>query len=181
MADALEGVVTAYEDSARAAGVTIEWQPHPGVDPPRFDRKLLSRAVRNLLENAFRASPEGGVVEVVLAPAGDESVVIQVRDQGPGVDPQNLPRIFEPYFSTHDSGTGLGLAITRRIVQEHGGRIEAQNQADGGLLVEITLPRGERGATLEIASQPVESSPEDKETGPSGALDGDSGGDRSGG
>ena len=181
MADALEGVVNAYEDSARAAGVTIEWQPHPGVDPPRFDRKLLSRAVRNLLENALRASPEGGVVEVVLAPAGDESVVIQVRDQGPGVDPQNLPRIFEPYFSTHDSGTGLGLAITRRIVQEHGGRIEAQNQADGGLLVEITLPRGERGATLEIASQPVESSPEDRETDAPGALDGDSGGDRSGG
>ena len=112
--------------------------------------------MRNLLENALRASLEGGVVEVLLAPKDEDSVVIEVRDQGPGVDPQNLPRIFEPYFSTHDSGTGLGLAITRRIVREHGGRIEAQNRSDGGLRVEITLPRGDRGTTLEIASQPDE-------------------------
>ena len=63
-----------------------------------------------------------------------------MTDSGPGVEAELLRRIFEPYFSTHDSGTGLGLAITRRIVAEHGGDIEAANRAGGGLRVTITIP-----------------------------------------
>ena len=109
----------------------------------RFDPKLLMRAVRNVLENALRASEERGPVELSLA-ADERTARIQVTDCGPGVEPEMLRRIFEPYFSTYDSGTGLGLAITRRIVEEHAGDIEAVNRAGGGLEVTITIPLVQR-------------------------------------
>ncbi|HEY0781068.1 MAG TPA: ATP-binding protein, partial [Thermoanaerobaculia bacterium] len=100
---------------------------------------LLSRAVRNLLENALRASLGGGRVVVRLEQNGTRAT-IAVRDSGPGVPPDLLPRIFDPYFSTHDTGTGLGLPIARRIAEEHGGDITARNRESGGLEVAIRLP-----------------------------------------
>ncbi|MDA8019332.1 MAG: ATP-binding protein [Thermoanaerobaculia bacterium] len=117
------------------------------------DRKLLSRAVRNLLENALRAvtaSDEGERrLELSLRRVGAE-MEIEVADSGPGVDPQKLDRIFEPYFSTHETGTGLGLAITRRIVEQHSGSVVAQNRPEGGLSVVITLPTRPPGSLSEV-------------------------------
>jgi two-component system nitrogen regulation sensor histidine kinase NtrY len=125
--------------------------PPPGVrlvyeGPARpltlsFDPKLLGRALRNLIENALRAVAAGGTVAVRLERAGDEAL-LQVDDDGPGVPEEDLDRIFEPYFSTHDTGTGLGLPIARRVVEEHGGRIAARNVPGGGLRVVLRLPAG---------------------------------------
>jgi signal transduction histidine kinase/CRP-like cAMP-binding protein len=114
-----------------------------GPIPARFDAKLLGRAVRNLLENALRAAAAhaAGHGEVLVRVVKENSHArISVTDNGPGVRPENLPRIFDPYFSTHDTGTGLGLPIARRVVEEHGGHITARNRAEGGLEVVITLP-----------------------------------------
>ncbi|MEE8526643.1 MAG: ATP-binding protein, partial [Thermoanaerobaculia bacterium] len=124
---------------ARRRGVEIELICELAELPARFDKKLLGRAVRNLLENALRANAGHGRIEVHLE-RHDQEAWIRVADSGPGVEPANLHRIFEPYFSTHESGTGLGLAITRRIVEEHGGRIEARNRPEGGLEVVTVLP-----------------------------------------
>ncbi|HET9767735.1 MAG TPA: ATP-binding protein, partial [Thermoanaerobaculia bacterium] len=70
----------------------------------------------------------------------DGAAAITVADRGPGVPAELLQRIFDPYFSTHDTGTGLGLPITRRIVEEHGGTIAAKNRIGGGLEVVILIP-----------------------------------------
>ena len=77
----------------------------------------------------------------------DESAVIEVRDSGPGVDEEDLRRLFEPFFRTRESaasnkagGSGLGLAIAERAVRINGGTISARNHPDGGLLVRIVLP-----------------------------------------
>jgi signal transduction histidine kinase len=72
--------------------------------------------------------------------APGQSARIAVLDAGPGVPPDLLARIFDPYFSTHDTGTGLGLPIARRIAEEHGGEIEARNRPEGGLEAVITIP-----------------------------------------
>jgi two-component system nitrogen regulation sensor histidine kinase NtrY len=110
-----------------------------GALPARFDARLLRRALRNLVENALRASAGRGEVEVRLE-RRDDTAIITVADRGPGVPPELLQRIFDPYFSTHDTGTGLGLPITRRIVEEHGGAIVAKNRTGGGLEVVIMMP-----------------------------------------
>jgi signal transduction histidine kinase len=104
-----------------------------------FDSRLLMRAVRNLVENALRAVGAAGEVQVEVARTGG-TAQIQVLDDGPGVDAGELGRIFEPYFSTHDTGTGLGLPIARRIVEEHGGTMQARNRDVRGLAVSISLP-----------------------------------------
>jgi signal transduction histidine kinase len=117
----------------------VEFDAEPEILVTRFDAKLLQRAVRNLIENALRASAGGGRV-VVRVEQTDGFARIVVRDTGPGVPPELLPRIFDPYFSTHDAGTGLGLPIARRIAEEHGGAISARNRPEGGLEVMVTLP-----------------------------------------
>lgn len=141
----MEAMAEAYRDAARAEGVDIDLElpsPRPSDLTVRFDKKLLPRALRNLVENALRANAGRGNVRLVLELVED-GVRMRVSDSGPGVEPQHLQRIFEPYFSTHEGGTGLGLAITRRIVEEHGGIIHARNLEPGGLEVEISLPLGE--------------------------------------
>jgi len=138
----LTAVIVDLVEAYRAA-------PPPGVrvcletDGPiaaRFDARLLGRAVRNLLENALRAAAAGGGEVLVRVDQENGHARIAVADSGPGVRPEDLPRIFDPYFSTHDTGTGLGLPIARRVVEEHGGHITARNRPEGGLEVVITLP-----------------------------------------
>lgn len=108
------------------------------------DPELLRRAVENVLRNALRYAPPGSTVDVALERVGGEARMC-VRDCGPGVPPEQLARIFEPFYrveadrSRETGGTGLGLAIARRAVELHGGRIEALDAAPG-LRVEIRLP-----------------------------------------
>ncbi len=131
-------LVEAYR-AAPPNGVRVGLETNGPVEA-RFDAKLLGRAVRNLLENALRAAAAGGGEVVVRVDRENGSARIAVEDNGPGVRPENLLRIFDPYFSTHDTGTGLGLPIARRVVEEHGGHIAARNREGGGLEVVITLP-----------------------------------------
>jgi two-component system nitrogen regulation sensor histidine kinase NtrY len=144
---ALARAVTGAYQAAPPPGVEIRFETSVEEAPARCDEKVLARALRNLLENALRASRDRGRVEVRV---GVENGVatIEVADRGLGVREEDLGRIFEPYFSTHDSGTGLGLPIARRIVEAHGGTITASNRAAGGLAVRIAVPLADsRGAS----------------------------------
>lgn len=138
LVEAMEELVEPYR-AAPPDGLEIRFETGHESLEVLFDRRLLTRAVRNLLENALRASSGGGAVTLSVA-ARDEHATITVADSGPGVDPALLTRIFDPYFSTHDAGTGLGLPIARRVAEEHGGSIAARNLPDAGLSVAITIP-----------------------------------------
>jgi signal transduction histidine kinase len=144
---ALARSVTGAYQAAPPPGVGVRFESTTPAAPARFDEKLLARALRNLLENAVRASRDHGEVGVRVD-TENGVVSIEVFDSGPGVRAEDMGRIFEPYFSTYDTGTGLGLPIARRIVEVHGGTIVAANRAAGGLSVRITLPLAEpRGAS----------------------------------
>ncbi len=140
---AVAEVVEAYR-AAPPVGIEIEFSARPPEIPAAFDGRLLGRAVRNLIENALRATAGGGRVRITVE-SNARTARVRVADTGPGVDPHVLTRIFDPYFSTYDSGTGLGLPIARRIVEEHGGGVHARNLPEGGLEVEITIPTEAKG------------------------------------
>ena len=105
-------------------------------------RELLKRALDNVLRNAIRFSPAGGRVEVDVLSRPNGLVVIQVRDNGAGVQNDKLDSIFEPFVraSSDRSGAGLGLAIARQAVHANRGTIRALNRLEGGLLIEVSLP-----------------------------------------
>jgi two-component system sensor histidine kinase MprB len=99
----------------------------------------LGRAINNLLDNAARHSPPGGTVELQVGPKG-----VEVRDHGRGVDPEDLPYVFDRFFRGRNSrgrqGSGLGLAIVRQVAQQHGGSVSVTNAVDGGAIFNLWLP-----------------------------------------
>ena len=106
--------------------------------------ELLARAIENVVRNAIKHSPPGGLVEVETA-RDAHFIRIRVMDTGPGVAQEELGKIFQPFFRSSSTeknvdGHGLGLAIAQQVVQQHGGRIAAANRAGGGLCVELALP-----------------------------------------
>lgn len=136
----------------------------PGNWEVRGNGSLLHSAIENVVRNAIRYTREGSSVEIeverVEKPTGAEALV-KVTDCGPGVPPDALERLFQPFYRLDDArgrltgGVGLGLAITERAVRFHGGRVAASNPAEGGLLVEIHLPLIAGGKTVEEVSEPV--------------------------
>jgi signal transduction histidine kinase/HAMP domain-containing protein len=128
------------------------WVGAPGirlsvsVTPPGLvaegDARLLVRLLSNLLGNSVEALAGDGSI-ALAAERSDRRVVVTVDDDGPGVALEILPRLFEPYFSAKSGGTGLGLAIAKKIVEEHGGEITAENRSPSGLRVRFDLPAAE--------------------------------------
>lgn len=108
-------------------GVELRWEAPPGLPPLHGERRLLERALVNGIENALHAVGSGGVVTVLARE--QDGVEIEVRDDGPGIaDPQVIPRLFEPFFSTKTGGSGLGLALVRKIVEDHAGHVELRSE-----------------------------------------------------
>jgi two-component system sensor histidine kinase CpxA len=120
----------------------------------RGNRELLRRAIENVVRNAIRFTGEGKPVELELG-SGEGLVQLSVRDHGPGVPEESLTRIFKPFYrvegdrSRNTGGTGLGLSIVEQSMLLHGGRVEARNHDDGGLVVKLELPAAERGVLPE--------------------------------
>jgi signal transduction histidine kinase len=139
----LEQIVNRLVDfltpTARAHHIDIKWFVTPDLPPVLLDRDLFEQCLLNLMLNAEQAMPEGGTL-TLLARREGPWVCLEVIDTGVGIPPELLPRLFEPFFSTKPDGHGLGLAITRRIVQAHGGTIEAQSTPGHGTRFTIRLP-----------------------------------------
>jgi len=114
-------------------GVT-ENLPKIHVDPDKLKQVLL-----NLLLNAIQAMPNGGIL-TVGAEREKGMVVISVKDSGIGIPPENLQRVFDPYFTTKNNGTGLGLALSSKIVEEHGGMIKILSSPNEYTEVQVMLP-----------------------------------------
>ncbi len=105
------------------------------------DRLRLEQTLLNIALNAIQACADGGKVTILAdGSCADGGVDFVVEDSGPGLDPVALPQLFEPFFTTKSDGTGLGLANARKIVEEHGGQLRAENRAEGGARFVLHLP-----------------------------------------
>ncbi len=133
---------TAERLAREGATIEVELPAEPLVIEGHL--AALERIVRNLLSNAFEAAPEGGI-RLALFREGSTAVV-RVEDEGPGIDPEILDRIWEPDFTTRRRGTGLGLPLVRKAVEGHEGEIEAGNRDEGGAWFEVRLPLGRSAA-----------------------------------
>jgi PAS domain S-box-containing protein len=159
-----EGLLNKVVDDAvgRCAGLadraSVHLQNRAGSAPHTvlMDRDRLTQVLDNLLLNAVQHSPRDGVVTVELVPFREDDrpwVRCVVQDTGPGFRPEDLGRVFEPFFSRRRGGTGLGLSIAHRIVEQHAGRLRVRNREGGGAAVSMELPvvgaRGAAGCTRE--------------------------------
>jgi signal transduction histidine kinase len=152
LGDVLKDSITLAEGKRRRGAVSIETDVAGDVPDLLADSHQLRQLFSNLLANAFEAlGGEGHVhlgaslvaTEEDPSPGGEPSVpqvAIEVRDSGPGIAPDDLERIFSPFFTTKPQGTGLGLAIVRKVVDAHEGRIDAVSAPGRGATFRVTLP-----------------------------------------
>ncbi len=146
LSDLLAASVALFEEPAAHKSISIEVTVMPGVDPVVMDAERIGRVLFSLLENALRYTPDGGRVTVRASPI-PEGVSVDVSDNGEGIAPDDLPRIFDQFFRAETTrrrstgGAGLGLAIARGIVEAHGGRITVQSVLNQGTTVSFRIPQ----------------------------------------
>jgi two-component system sensor histidine kinase BaeS len=141
------GIIRNHESQFREKGVALRFPSSVGAAGPvmAVDPDKLSQAVINLLSNALKFTPAGGSVEVRVA-SGTLEAEIRVTDTGIGIDPEDLPRIFERFYRADSSrsratgGSGIGLSIVKAIIEAHGGSIHAASEPGKGSEFVITLP-----------------------------------------
>lgn len=137
-----------HEAARRQVEIRSEWWPEPvyvNIDPEKMKQAFL-----NVTLNALQAMERGGVLTIrmkmarsaglPLLPTAAETVVIEFEDNGPGIPPEHLDQVFEPFFTTRPHGTGLGLAITRKILDLHQGRVTIDSAPGHGTRVRLALP-----------------------------------------
>lgn len=139
LADLIRTTVQFMQSYMEEQGVRVEVEVAVPF-PVTADPNQLKEALRNLIINAVQAMPEGGVLSIIAQPESGDRVSIAVCDTGVGIPPENLDRIFTPFFTTKAKGSGLGLANVQKIVESHGGTISVQSQEGKGTVVRLLLP-----------------------------------------
>ncbi len=135
--------LSACSPLAERARVSLESRHGEQLPLLRMDKRRLGQVLRNLVENAVQHSPAGGHVALaagLVRRSGAAWVECAVEDSGPGFREEDLPHLFEPFFTRRHGGTGLGLSIVHRIVTDHGGTLVARNRTAGGACVRVLLP-----------------------------------------
>jgi signal transduction histidine kinase len=143
MRQLVEETLSLLRQQADIQGVSVTIDEQSGPASVRGDRERLKSFVSNLAINALQAMPSGGHLTAQVA-RHDGEVELKISDTGVGISEESLGKIFEPYFSTKQSGFGLGLAVTRKIIEEHQGRIAVESQLQRGTTFTVTLPAAEK-------------------------------------
>ena len=141
--DLVDEVNRAVEETFPAAvetGVRIERRYAPHLPPLLMQQQHLSQILINILQNAREALNGKGRVIVLVAVRRDESVEIIIADNGPGIAPEKIERVFEQYYSTKEKGTGLGLAIVKHNVELYAGKVRAESELGKGARFILTFP-----------------------------------------
>lgn len=124
-------------------GVSIELNAPSSLPTVMADRGQIQQVFFNVIKNASQAMTDGGVLQITLAQT-DRFVAVAFRDTGEGISPEDFNKIFEPFHTTKSEGSGLGLMIVQRIIRDHGGEMEINNEPGRGVTVTLFLPREDR-------------------------------------
>ena len=145
---AIDEVIVLARSAITRNGVSVQTLLSEGLAPVQGDRVQLQQVVLNLILNAVEAmgSVEAGPRQMLISTEQTQAngVLVAVRDSGPGIDPENPERAFEPFYTTKTSGMGMGLSICRSIIDAHGGRLWASVNEPRGAVFQFTLPDAEK-------------------------------------
>lgn len=137
----LHNLCTLLESEANLKGIQLELTLSDNNPLLIANPHGLKQVLINLARNAMEAmKEEGGTLSLVLENT-DDQIILMVRDTGPGIEPEHLARIFNPFYTTKKTGTGLGLFISKKIIDEHNGTIRVQSEAGKGTIFAIYLPK----------------------------------------
>ncbi len=145
LSDLISDTLESFSEIAMQQGVKLSGEAVPDLDPVWFDPPRIGRVLANLIQNALQYTPEGGQV-IIRAEKVDGVITIEVRDDGEGIKPEDMPMIFESFYRGEKSrsratgGSGLGLAIAKGLVEAHNGQITARSASDKGTTIVFTLP-----------------------------------------
>jgi len=142
LARGLRTTIQLVSHAFRDSGVSLHHRVPESLPPLSGDSRALNQVVLNLLKNAMDAHHRSHGNVWLEASHSEDSIIVTVRDDGPGIPPEVLPRVFDPFFSTKGAGhgTGLGLSISQRIVDDHGGSLEVSSNAGMGSEFTLRLP-----------------------------------------
>ena len=143
LAPVVRRAVAACTALAESSGVWIREELADDLPPIPMDQSRIQQVFQNLIDNAIQHSPRGKSVTITAnrsGKGGHEMLEITVADQGSGFRDEDLPRLFEPFFTRRRGGTGLGLSIVQRILEQHDGDIVARNGTNGGAVMTVRLP-----------------------------------------
>ena len=161
--DVLHDTLRVLEHEIRDRDILVEVDAPEGLPTCFIDRSQVKQAFYNIIRNAIQAMPNGGLLKIELT-ADDRFVGVAFKDSGPGIAPEDISFLFEPYHTTKAEGTGLGLMIVQRIVRDHGGEIAVHSEPGSGTTFSLYLPRDEQRTRLLRAPRPAE-----REAGATGA------------
>jgi PAS domain S-box-containing protein len=139
-------VIVLLDAELQSHQILVKAELSPKLRPILADGVQLRQVIANLVTNAIEAmdavDDRARSLRLKSAVSDPEGILITVEDSGPGIDPENLDRIFHPFFTTKSQGMGMGLSICRSIVEAHHGRLSARSVADRGSVFQIALPAG---------------------------------------
>jgi signal transduction histidine kinase len=140
-----EEILPVIEPEAHTNGVRVSVEVPSKLPDVNGDAAMLRQAFLNLAINACQAMPHGGALRLAASPAAQNRVEVRVEDTGVGIQPKDLGRIFDLYYTTKDQGTGIGLSMVYRTIQMHDGEMEVQSTPGRGTTFRILLPRSIEG------------------------------------
>ena len=148
IAEPIKSAAAAVQPQVKAKEISLTVDLTGKLPPCNIDPNRIGQVLRNLLDNAIAHTPKGGAI-TITAREKDNQVEVTVADTGGGIPPEDLPNIFERFYRVDKSraratgGSGLGLTIAKRLVEAHGGKIEAQSEMGKGSHFAFTIPISE--------------------------------------
>ena len=139
----IEESVAFLDAELKDRDILVELELDGSLPSIEMDRDQIKQAFYNVIRNALQAMKTGGILRI-RSGADETHQFVSFSDTGGGIAPENISRVFEPYFTTKSDGSGLGLLIVRRIVRAHGGEVIIESQRNRGLTLTIRLPRADR-------------------------------------
>ena len=148
----LDDVIALYQNSFSIEHISVDHEKDPQLPPVKGDRVRLQQVLMNLLTNAMDAMAHSPQKKLSFQTArSGNAITVSIRDTGSGIESSKIDQIFDPFYTTKNEGMGIGLRLCKSIVEEHGGRIWAENNADSGTTFHFTLKAATEGYDHEFA------------------------------